>query len=147
MNADAVLPYGPGSLSPGHTRRLERDRRRNDLRLKGTFEHIFDKYTKDFSHIGDEIDLETGRIVINNGHIRQMRHERDVGNTPGHLVRYHGPHVAVQSDDSDEDELSITRSSAPASSVAPQTPSDNEEDFAEDEGNTVSLYLLLPGSR
>src|SRR6266576_6774054 len=58
---------------------LERDRRYNDLRLKGTFEDIFMKYAKDFTDVGDEIDLETGEIVVNNGHISQMRDEQDIG--------------------------------------------------------------------
>ena len=54
-------------------------RGRNDLRLKSTFESIFDKYSKDFSKVGDEIDLDTGQIVVNNGHILGMRDEVDVG--------------------------------------------------------------------
>ncbi|KAI9763629.1 MAG: hypothetical protein M1835_007765, partial [Candelina submexicana] len=44
-----------------------------------TFESIFEKYSKDFSTVGDEIDLETGEIVINNGHLRKMRDEQDAG--------------------------------------------------------------------
>ncbi|GAB7341932.1 hypothetical protein MBLNU457_g0238t1 [Dothideomycetes sp. NU457] len=67
------------SLHRTSAEQLEKDRRRNDLRLKGIFENIFDKYTKDFSNTGDEIDLETGQIVVNNGHLAHMRHERDVG--------------------------------------------------------------------
>lgn len=58
---------------------LARDRRANDARLKSRFEHIFAKYGKDFDGVGDEIDLETGRIIVNNGHIERMRHEVDPG--------------------------------------------------------------------
>lgn len=58
---------------------LARDRRANDARLKSRFEHIFAKYGKDFDGVGDEIDLETGRIVVNNGHIARMQHEVDPG--------------------------------------------------------------------
>nr|WCL15687.1 MYB transcription factor 8 [Cladosporium cladosporioides] len=58
---------------------LARDRRANDARLKSRFEHIFAKYGKDFDGVGDEIDLETGRIIVNNGHIARMRHEVDPG--------------------------------------------------------------------
>lgn len=58
---------------------LERERHENDMRLKNTFEHIFDKYSRDFSTIGDEIDLETGEIVVDNGHIAQLQDERDTG--------------------------------------------------------------------
>ena len=54
-------------------------REQNDRRLKSTFEAIFDKYGKDFDGVGDEIDLETGEIVINNGHVQGMTDERDPG--------------------------------------------------------------------
>jgi hypothetical protein len=58
---------------------LARNRRANDARLKSRFEHIFAKYGKDFEGVGDEIDLETGRIIVNNGHIECMQHEVDPG--------------------------------------------------------------------
>ncbi|EEH33756.2 hypothetical protein PAAG_04805 [Paracoccidioides lutzii Pb01] len=54
-------------------------RQANDLRLKSRFEDIFEKYGKDFSSVGDEIDLATGRIIIDNGHIEKMRNEQDLG--------------------------------------------------------------------
>jgi hypothetical protein len=40
---------------------------------------LFSKYGQDYSGVGDEIDLETGDIIVNNGHIEGMRHERDTG--------------------------------------------------------------------
>ena len=52
----------------------------NDFRLKSIFESIFDKYGKDFNGIGDEIDMETGEIVVDNGHLLGMTNERDAGN-------------------------------------------------------------------
>lgn len=58
---------------------LAQNRRANDARLKSRFEHIFEKYGKDFEGVGDEIDLETGSIVVNNGHLARMRHEVDPG--------------------------------------------------------------------
>ncbi|KAF2146418.1 uncharacterized protein K452DRAFT_294001 [Aplosporella prunicola CBS 121167] len=58
---------------------LENNRQLNDLRLKGTFEHIFQKYSRDFSNVGDEIDLRTGEIVVNNGHVAGMMDECDTG--------------------------------------------------------------------
>ncbi|KAL0254274.1 hypothetical protein SLS55_009748 [Diplodia seriata] len=58
---------------------LERERHQNDMRLKNTFEHIFDKYERDFTDIGDEVDLETGEIVVNNGHLARLEDERDTG--------------------------------------------------------------------
>jgi hypothetical protein len=64
---------------PDPSDHLQRDRYRNDIRLKGALEDIFVKYTKDFTDVGDEIDLQTGEIVVNNGHISRMRDEQDVG--------------------------------------------------------------------
>ncbi len=58
---------------------LHERRVRNDLQLKSRFETIFEKYSKDFEGIGDEIDMRTGEIVVNNGHILGMMNERDVG--------------------------------------------------------------------
>ncbi|PGH03363.1 hypothetical protein GX51_04094 [Blastomyces parvus] len=57
-------------------------RQANDMRLKSRFENIFEKYGKDFSSVGDEIDLATGNIVIDNGHIEKMRNEQDPGAQP-----------------------------------------------------------------
>ena len=58
---------------------LHEQRARNDLFLKSRFEAIFEKYGKDFSATADEIDLETGKIVVDKGHIQRMAHEQDVG--------------------------------------------------------------------
>ncbi|KAJ9634090.1 hypothetical protein H2199_009121 [Coniosporium tulheliwenetii] len=49
------------------------------MRFERALERIFAKYSEDFSGVGDEIDLETGEIVVDNGHIATMRHERDTG--------------------------------------------------------------------
>lgn len=75
--------------SPLKRRRISRDkspgaelyqqRLRNDLRLKSTFESIFEKYSKDFSGIGDEIDFKTGKIVVDHGHVIGMKNETDPG--------------------------------------------------------------------
>ena len=53
-------------------------RARNNQRLKSRFESIFKRFGRDFSDVGDEIDLETGEIVVNNGHIVSMRDEHDI---------------------------------------------------------------------
>lgn len=60
---------------------LERKRAEVDFKLKATFETIFEKYGKDFEGIGDEIDMRTGEILVNNGHILEMRHEMDAGDS------------------------------------------------------------------
>lgn len=61
---------------------LNHKRARHDLRLKSRFEKIFQKYEKDFSETADEIDLETGEIVVNNGHLAAMVDEFDLGQDP-----------------------------------------------------------------
>lgn len=58
---------------------LQQKRARLDFKLKSTFESIFEKYEKDFDGVGDEIDLYTGEILVDNGHLRQMQSERDAG--------------------------------------------------------------------
>lgn len=58
---------------------LERARYRNDLSLKSRFEAIFQKYSHDFTDIGDEIDITTGEVVVNNGHLESMVNETDIG--------------------------------------------------------------------
>ena len=74
-------PYKRRRLSKSSYPELDfhAQRAQNDFRLKSIFESIFDKYGRDFDGIGDEIDLKTGEIVVNNGHIMGMSNERDVG--------------------------------------------------------------------
>ena len=72
------LGYNP-QLPCAYDPQLEYDRRRNKEKLRSRFEQIFEKYERDFQGIGDEIDLQTGKIVVDNGHIKHMRHEADTG--------------------------------------------------------------------
>ncbi|KAL5336710.1 hypothetical protein BJX70DRAFT_266302 [Aspergillus crustosus] len=65
------------SLSPEEDNRpadvdLHEARAQNDLRLKSIFEGIFEKYGRDFTDVGDEIDLRTGDILVDNGHIQLL---------------------------------------------------------------------------
>ncbi|KAK0729237.1 hypothetical protein B0T21DRAFT_445152 [Apiosordaria backusii] len=53
--------------------KLERSRQHAVFKLKSAFESIFERYGRDFEGVGDEIDLRTGRIVVNNGHIEGLR--------------------------------------------------------------------------
>lgn len=65
------------SLDEGYqlaTKRIEANQR-----LEATFAHIIEKYSHDFEGIGDEIDMETGEIVVDNGHLTGMRNEGDLG--------------------------------------------------------------------
>ncbi|GKT91900.1 myb-like DNA-binding domain protein [Colletotrichum tofieldiae] len=78
---DDELNYEPEEVSqmrdPGY--QLEQSRAFAAFKLKSTFEHIFQKYERDFTGIGDEIDLRTGKIITNNGHLERMQNERDTG--------------------------------------------------------------------
>ena len=58
---------------------LDRDRQLSRLRLKSTFEDIFTKYEFDFSNVGDQIDLDTEEVIVDNGHLSGMLDEHDVG--------------------------------------------------------------------
>ncbi|RHZ57788.1 Myb-like DNA-binding domain protein [Aspergillus thermomutatus] len=81
---------------------LQEARAQNDLRLKSIFERIFEKYGKDFTDIGDEIDLQTGKIVVNNGHLQGMSGEDDTGekdNKDGCLFKEDLPTSAIQISD------------------------------------------------
>ncbi|KAJ5781170.1 hypothetical protein N7457_006330 [Penicillium paradoxum] len=61
---------------------LSAARAQNDSRLKSLFEGIFAKYSHDFTDVGDEIDLATGDIVVDNGHLLGLRAEDDNGKEP-----------------------------------------------------------------
>lgn len=58
---------------------LDSARLANDMALKSRFEAIFEKYSKDFTGVGDEVDIITGEIVVNRGHIERMATETDPG--------------------------------------------------------------------
>lgn len=56
---------------------LEQARDHAVYKLKSRFENIFAKYEKDFTGVGDEIDLRTGQVVVDNGHLESMRSVKD----------------------------------------------------------------------
>lgn len=56
---------------------LAEGRAKAATQLKSRFEDIFAKYERDFTGIGDEIDLETGEVVVDNGHLSSMRSMKD----------------------------------------------------------------------
>lgn len=70
-------------------------RAKADHKLQATMAHIIEKYSHNFDGVGDEIDMETGEIIVDNGHISNMRDEGDVGNV------WRGN---AASDEDDEDE-------------------------------------------
>ncbi|KAJ5675104.1 uncharacterized protein N7477_005038 [Penicillium maclennaniae] len=59
---------------------LQTARAQNDNKLKSIFEGIFAKYGKDFTEVGDEINLQTGKIVVDNGHLLGLQEETDPRN-------------------------------------------------------------------
>lgn len=54
---------------------LHAARAQNDLNLKSIFEGIFSKYGRDFTEEGDEIDLQTGEIIVDNGHLLGLQED------------------------------------------------------------------------
>lgn len=57
---------------------IDKIRRQNDLKLQGRFQAIFNKYDRDFTGLGDEIDIRTLEVVVDNGHLAGMQHETDI---------------------------------------------------------------------
>lgn len=86
---------------------LKQTRAQLDLKLKSKFEAIFEKYGRDFAGIGDEIDLRTGEIVVDNGHLLEMQDERDDGTTrPSLLDAFtEEPDETFGSTEAEDDEL------------------------------------------
>ncbi|TKA47804.1 hypothetical protein B0A49_13516, partial [Cryomyces minteri] len=135
---------GPSQYNPGFD--LQHDRQQNDLRLKGIFEHIFQKYAKDFTEVGDEIDLETGEIVVNNGHLSRMRHEQDIvgEGDARHFVQAFADGLTHEhgfEDSEEEDELSsdgpvIVEGQESSEDIVMIEDSEDEED-----GGSVQLPL------
>lgn len=82
-------------------------RAQNDQRLKTIFESIFEKYSRDFTEIGDEIDLQTGEVIVDNGHLLGMEGEDDTGDAGLELGAECG-HDVEDGQDSDDDERSGT---------------------------------------
>lgn len=72
IDGDSILEYNSGD-------ELEQKRAELNDKLKSAFENIFEKYGKDFDGIGDEIDLYTGEIIVDNGHLLRMEGETDAG--------------------------------------------------------------------
>ncbi|KAF4125091.1 Centromere protein Scm3 [Geosmithia morbida] len=58
---------------------LEQQRAKAGSRFQQAMASIFDKYSRDFADVGDEIDLATGQVIVDNGHLANMRYEGDLG--------------------------------------------------------------------
>ena len=126
---------------------LPKRRAQNDRRLKSIFESIFEKYEKNFEGIGDEVDLETGEIVVNNGHILGMKHEKDAG------IEGQGSLISPEPDSSLEDESSDTTAATAVPGPAPGCAFENsmdvesEDELGEDKPDaTIHTYRCIPSS-
>lgn len=59
--------------------RDHRSARRNlQQKFKSKLESIFERYSQDFTDIGDEIDIASGEVVVDNGHLLSMENETDL---------------------------------------------------------------------
>ncbi|KAL9615800.1 MAG: hypothetical protein Q9160_009250 [Pyrenula sp. 1 TL-2023] len=56
---------------------IELARDQNDSIFKSALESIFDKYSRDFTGIADELNLRTGQIVVDNGHLEALKQDWD----------------------------------------------------------------------
>ena len=108
--------------SRGANAELCEQRARNVRKLKSRFESIFDKYSKDFTGIGDIIDFKEDGIVVDNGHIRDWEHDKDPGykheshlsddnsisnDTPGAARRGHAIPDSQEYESDDDDPLGM----------------------------------------
>jgi hypothetical protein len=114
VGEDAVVGTDPDE-------ELEQRRAQLDHKLKSTFEAIFEKYGKDFDGIGDEIDLATGEILVDNGHLAEMQDERDAGDLSKRVL---GAFT---------DEPEDTADSSMGETEIPDVDDDEDEDEDEDE--------------
>jgi hypothetical protein len=114
-------------LNPDMTdEEFQQRKNENDRRLKRAFDHIFEKYNRNFDDIGDEIDLENEEIVVNNGHIEHMEHDRDEGKQTNHILRS----LACGTEWEDEDEAESEDHSEDQS----------EQDFEEDSEDDLASH-------
>lgn len=95
----------------GHQPRNDHERRRQAAikRLESAWEHIYEKYGRDVDgEEGDIIDLETGRLVVDNGHLRGMKRKAGVWRSRSPKTRRkkakdYELHEPFLDDDSDDD--------------------------------------------
>ena len=77
VSQTATRPAGAPLPVPDEV--LLRKRAESQGRLKAAWEGIFAKYERDTSDFADEVDLETGEIVVDKGHLRGLCQTKGVG--------------------------------------------------------------------
>ncbi|EGR47297.1 uncharacterized protein TRIREDRAFT_109007 [Trichoderma reesei QM6a] len=123
--------------------KLSVERAYADQRFQATMAHIFEKYGRDFEGIGDEIDLVTGEIVVNNGHVRNMRDEGDVGDglrgdlTDGEDDEDEGILLEDLYDDEEEYKEEAGEKAKPADFAREGAHSGNDADDDDDEDRII----------
>lgn len=74
---ELCLPPGEFEARQDPLYELDKSRAKAVFKLKSRFESIFDKYERDFDGEGDEVNLHTGEVIINNGHLQSLEDEQD----------------------------------------------------------------------
>ena len=143
------LGYNP-QLGGHYDPELGHDRKQEKSKLRGRFEQIFEKYERDFEGIGDEIDLKTGTIVVDNGHLKNMQHEVDIGDSAsGEFTQASTENLETEDSSGetgsdDEDEEFDDRDSTPAETSngdfsAPHQTEDSMTSLSEENDSTQKL--------
>ena len=121
-----------------------------DLRLKfkSRLEAIFDKYDRDFTGVGDEVDIQTGEVVVDNGHLAQLPDEDNVIEL--------GSDEEWASDSSDDDLLGFyqgylwttprqAQPIGPTATSSYETPSNSEESPVNDGRHQTASTQYING--
>lgn len=124
------------STEEDNLRQLELERNKNDQKLKARFEYIFRKYERDFTGVGDEIEIASGEIVVNNGHLQHMRHEVDPGKSASsRFVRTFQEKLEHE----DEEDSDVTREEGGSSEDNDDEDEGEDEDGDDEDGDGDSI--------
>ncbi|KAF2187797.1 hypothetical protein K469DRAFT_749003 [Zopfia rhizophila CBS 207.26] len=110
----------------------------NHLLLKSRFEAIFAKFENMPEEDQDEIDLETGKVVVDRGHLRSMQDDGRRGRVMqflGHLSDEKEQYEEYEDDGDDRDELAPTE---PSEASEPEDRDPVEETQAEAHNTAMS---------
>ncbi|PVH99208.1 hypothetical protein DM02DRAFT_672864 [Periconia macrospinosa] len=115
---------------------------RANAKLKNKFESIFAKYQVMPEAMTDEIDIRTGEIVVDRGHLRRLdkeyRRRRKPGQAQGLLDDLIADQLADQLEDDDDEEEEDTRDEL-APSQSPE-PREQKQGY----GNDSTAQFILP---
>ena len=121
----------------------DNERERKDRRLKASFEAIFEKYGRDFTDVSDIVDLETGKVVVDNGHIKSMRNEQDIASRivswPLQKLTLNAEEAAEDSEDELASPAITVRARTPSDSIVVRKPSDRCESSPSSGGRSAKV--------